>query len=134
MHYRHILEFENNAELSDIHVLDGRVVIRVHSDSPEHVRHEVTKSHLFPLWCSRSDKDCIISADGRIKPVSSKTWEAIDVINRHGEYELPGASDNAVQKTQKQINDALQSVGLKYHIISDGTVLKPEFVDMVAGI
>ncbi len=134
MHYRHVLEFENNAALSAIHIEDGKVIVRVHSESPERVKHEVTKNHLFPLWCSRSEKDCVISADGRIRPVNRKTWEAIDVINRHGEYDLPGASENAVQKTRKQINDVFQSMGLKYHIINDGTVLKPEFVDLVAGI
>ncbi len=134
MHYRHTLEFENNAELSAIHVRNGKVIVRVHSDSPEQVRHEVAKNHLFPLWCTRSEKDCVISADGKIKPVTSKTWEAIDVINRHGEYDLPGASENAVQKMQKQVNNALQSLGLKYRIVSDGTVLKPEFIALVAGI
>ncbi len=134
MHYRHTLEFANNAELSAIHVYDGKVIVRVHSDSPEHIRHEVSKNHLFPLWCTRSEKDCVISADGRIKPVNSNTWEAIDVINRHGEYDLRGASEKAVQKTQKQINNALHSLGLTYRIVCEGTVLKPEFVDIVAGI
>ena len=134
MHYRHVLEFENNAELSAIRVQDGKVIVRVHSDSPGHVRHEVAQNHLFPLWCSRSEKDCIITADGTIKPVSRKIWEMLDQINRHGEYDLPGASEDAVQKTRKQINNILESVGLKYRIICNGTVLKPEFIDIVAGI
>ena len=134
MHYRHILEFENNAELSAIHIQGGKVTVRVNSDSPDRIRHEVVTTHLFPLLCSQSEKNFAIFADGKFKPVNRKLWEMIDQINRHGVYDLPGASESAVSKTKRQINDALQSVGLKYRIISDGTVLKPEFSDLVSGI
>jgi hypothetical protein len=134
MHYRHQLVFENNAALSSIQILDGKVRVSVHSDSPKHIWHDVTQSHLFPLVCTRSEKDCVLEVNETIKSVNRKLWEVIDAINRHGEYELPGASDAAVEKQQNQINDVLQSVGLKYRVISEGTVLKPEFIDLVAGI
>lgn len=134
MHYRHHLVFENNAALSTVQVMDGKVIVRVDSDSPEHARHEVAECHLFPLLCTRSGRDCVISASDRIKSVNGKTWEMIDAINRHGVYELPGASENAVQKMRQQINDALLAVGLKYRVVGNGTILKPEFIDVFSGI
>ncbi len=114
--------------------MDGKVIVRVHSDSPEHVRHEVAMSYLFPLLCVQSEKDYVIAVNDRIKSVNGKTWEMIDAINRHGVYELPGASEQAVQKMRQQINDALLAVGLKYRIVGNGTILKPEFIDVFSGI
>ncbi len=71
----------------------------------------------------RRDGDCLL-----------KPGVVSEAINDHDEYELSGASEQASQKTRQQINDALLAVGLKYRIVGNGTILKPEFMDVFSGI
>lgn len=134
MHYRHILEFENSAELSAIHISDGKIVLRVRSLSEEKPPVDVSKNYLYPLFCSRQDETWQISAGGLVKSVNKKIWEIIDQINRSGEYALREYSDDAIRQASRRVNAALKSVGLKYRIIHDGPALKPEFLDLQSGI
>lgn len=130
MHYRHILTFEDNAELSAIHLSNGKLALRVRCGSAKSPAIDVTQNHLYPLYCSKSDESgWQISAGGVSKAVGRRIWEMIDRINRSGEFVFPDASPHEARQAQKRVNAILESVGLKYRVHFDGIALRPEFID-----
>lgn len=129
MRYRHILEFENNAELSAVYTSAGKVVVRVRSTSKDDPKFDVVKNYLYPIFCSREDENFQVSAGGVSKAVHQKLWEIIDRINREGFCELPDQDEQSVLKICNRINSVLESLRLQYRVIVKGNIMKIKFID-----
>lgn len=134
MHYRHILEFDGNAELSAIHISDGKVVVRVRSTSPEKTPEEIEANHLYPLYCSQGDKSWQVAVGSVAVPVSRNLWEMFDQLNRFGQYVVLDNTEESARRAQGRLNAILQDIGVRYRIAREGTVLKPEYLDVRSGI
>ncbi len=125
MIYRHQLEFDN-AELSAIHIANGRVAIRVRTATAEPPTKTVTPNHLAPLRLSKVNGDHIASVGAHAKAIEPRTWKVLDAINGTGRYDAAGESEGNFRKLRRLANTVLQSLGMTAAIVASGTVLSAD--------